>query len=93
MPELTVRIKTKSGLMVVDSLSGESSILQLKQHVAPWMNTLPDNVSLMIGYPPKALDDDTKTLSAVGIKSGETLIAQVSLNFRQNEALTTQGTR
>lgn len=76
MPELTVRIKTKSGQLVVDSLSGESSILQLKQHVAPWMGTLPENVVLMMGYPPKSLDFETKTLSEVGIKSGETLIAQ-----------------
>ncbi|KAF7278259.1 yod1 deubiquitinase [Rhynchophorus ferrugineus] len=78
MANIALRIKTKSGQQVVDKLSVNSSIRDLKQILSSLANIPIGRLQVLSGYPPKVLNisDDNGTLKSIGLSSGDTLILQ-----------------
>lgn len=75
---LTLRLKAKNGQHVVKKLTIDSSLEDLKKTISEITNIPARALKLLSGYPPKAMDisDDTKSLEAMSIRTGETLIVE-----------------
>ncbi|KAG6445799.1 hypothetical protein O3G_MSEX004106 [Manduca sexta] len=67
MSALAFKVKSKNGQQVLKDLTSESTV-----------DVSVERVCVLCGFPPKALDisNDHKTLSEVGLKTGETLIVE-----------------
>lgn len=78
MAGFALRIKTKSGQQVVNTLTNESTIKELKQVLSSLSNIPINRLHVLSGYPPKSLDitQDNLNLANSGIASGDTLILE-----------------
>lgn len=73
-----LKIKTKQGQHVVNTLSPDQTIGNLKTKLAEITQIPADGLNVLIGFPPKPIDlsaNDDK-LSTTGISSGDTLIVE-----------------
>ncbi|KAI4460344.1 hiv-induced protein-7-like protease [Holotrichia oblita] len=82
MAGFALKVKTKVGPVVVDNLTSESTIKDLKILLSNISNIPVHNLHVLSGFPPKTLDlsRDNLTLNASGIVSGETLILEEKSN-------------
>lgn len=78
MAGFALRVKTKSGQQVVNTLTKESTIKELKQVLSSLSNIPINRLHILSGYPPKILDitQDSLNLANSGITSGDTLILE-----------------
>lgn len=78
MANLLLKIKTKSGQQVINSLNPSNTVTELKHHLSSLVKIPVPSMSILCGYPPKAIEtsDNSKTLGEVNIKSGDTLIVE-----------------
>lgn len=71
---LTIRVRTKKGIVKVQSLDADSSFHDLKCAIADLTGMSYATIKLLNGYPPKSLHaGENDTLNAVAIKDGELL--------------------
>jgi len=82
---LILRIKTKHGIETINSLTGASTIAELRSEVSTLTNLSVESIKLLSGYPPKPLPglDPATTLAELYLKSGETLIAEEDMSARK----------
>ncbi|XP_023017281.1 yod1 deubiquitinase [Leptinotarsa decemlineata] len=88
-----LRIKMKNGQQVVNTLTNESTLIDLKKTLSG-LSSIPINrLHILTGFPPKTLDvtQDHLKLEKCGVKSGDTLILeenQVPVNntYNSNES-------
>lgn len=78
MSKLVLKIKTKSGQHVIDTIKLTNTVTELKHHLSPLVQIPVPNISILFGFPPKVIEtfDHSKTLAEVNIKSGDTLIIE-----------------
>ncbi|KRT79783.1 hypothetical protein AMK59_6610 [Oryctes borbonicus] len=78
MAGFALKIKTKVGQQVVQNLTPESTIKDLKQLLSKISNIPVHKLQVLSGFPPKTLDlsGDHLSLHASGITSGDTLILE-----------------
>ncbi|KOB76661.1 Cysteine-type peptidase [Operophtera brumata] len=78
MAALAFKVKSKNGQQVLKDLTSESTVGELKLFLASISDVSVERVCVLCGYPPKPIDvsDDYKTLTQIGLKSGETLIVE-----------------
>lgn len=78
MAVLALRIKTKSGLQIINTLTNENTIKDLKRELSNATKISEDRLYVLNGFPPKPFDiskDDVSLLDS-GLKSGDTLILE-----------------
>ena len=84
MPEknLIIRIRTKKGMLRLQTLTGVSTFEDLKIAIADETHIDIDCLKIMQGYPPVILanPDELITLSALAFKDGELLTVEESAN-------------
>ena len=82
--KVSLRVKCEGGQGVVRGLDSEDSLEKLISHSLETLGKedCQQNIKLLSGFPPKPLDisDRDKSISSVGIRSGDTIIFQVSNN-------------
>ena len=88
MSAVTLRVKHAGGQGVVRGLQQTDSLEKLISHSLETLGideTPGASIRLLAGFPPKALDisDKDKSLSETGIKSGDTIIFQVTPSTSQ----------
>lgn len=73
-----LRVKTKNGQKVIDNLTKDSTIKELKTALTNISNIPINRLHVLSGFPPKNLDitQDDLILSNTGINSGDTLILE-----------------
>ena len=82
--KINLRVKCDGGQGVVRGLVPEDSLEKLISHSMEALgmqeNTEEQTIKLLSGFPPKALDisDRDKAISSIGIRSGDTIIFQVT---------------
>lgn len=78
MGGFVIRVKTKSGQKIVDSLTPQDTLIKLKDKLSELTGVDSDFINVLRGYPPKALDmsNGNATLQDSNITSGETLIIE-----------------
>jgi ubiquitin thioesterase OTU1 len=79
---LTLQLRTNTSRFKIDELKSTDTINTLKQLIEKKTGISTTRQLLKVGYPPKVLNttgNDT-TLSTVGIKNGETILVEESLN-------------
>lgn len=92
MPGYTLKVKTKRGQHVVNTLQAESTVVDLKTVLSEITEIPETNLHILTGFPPKPLDisDESSTIKTVGIVNGDTLIledkAGASIAKRNQEA-------
>ncbi|XP_050310069.1 ubiquitin thioesterase OTU1 [Anthonomus grandis grandis] len=75
---LTLKVKTKNGQKIVNSLTTENTIKDLKHTLSTVSNISADYLQVLYGFPPTVMDiseDDVK-LENSGLATGDTLILQ-----------------
>ena len=82
---MVLRIKTKGGLEVINSLTSASTIAELRSEVSVLTNLSVESIKLLCGYPPRLLVgfNATTTLAEIPLKSGETLIVEEDMSARK----------
>lgn len=78
MAALAFKVKSKNGQQILKDLTSDSSVGELKMFLSSLTDVSLERVCVLCGYPPKPIDtsDDNKTLSEIGLKTGETLIVE-----------------
>ncbi|PSN38997.1 Ubiquitin thioesterase OTU1 [Blattella germanica] len=78
MAGFALKLKTKSGPMVVKGLTSKDTVSDLKQKLSSLTNIKENSLHVLSGYPPKPLDlsGNDATLESRGIYSGDTLIVE-----------------
>lgn len=78
MAGFALKVKTKSGQMVVKGLNPKDNIANLKHKLASLTNINENCLYILCGYPPKPVDISVNeaTLESRGICSGDTLIVE-----------------
>lgn len=78
MAPLALKVKTKNGQQIINTLTPESTIIELKRLLSNVSKIPINRLHALSGYPPKILDftRDTVQLVNCGIKSGDTLILE-----------------
>ena len=81
--KVSLRVKCDGGQGVVRGLVQEDSLEKLISHSMETLGmeeSISSSLKLLYGFPPKTLDisDRDKSLSSAGIRSGDTIIFQVS---------------
>lgn len=76
--QLRLRIKTKTGLKVLDGLFQASTVNQLKKSISEASSIPESQLKLRQGYPPKVVDigGDNALLSSLPFRSGDTIIVE-----------------
>jgi len=82
---MMLRIKTKHGVEMINSLTGASTVAELRSEVSALTNLAVESVKLLFGFPPKLLAglDSKTTLAELHVKSGETLIVEEDTSARR----------
>ncbi|CAG9854079.1 unnamed protein product [Phyllotreta striolata] len=78
MAGFALRIKTKSGHQIINSLTKDSTMKELKEMLSN-MSSIPANrLQILTGFPPKIIDisQDEEGIGNAGISSGDTLILE-----------------
>lgn len=78
MTGFALRVKTKTGHQIVNSLTKDSTIKELKKVLSDLSNIPINRLNVLSGFPPKILDtsQDNLNLFNTGIASGDTLILE-----------------
>lgn len=78
MASLAFKVKSKNGQQILKELTSESTVGELKMFLSSISDVGCERICVLCGYPPKPIDisNDNKTLSEIGLKSGETLIVE-----------------
>lgn len=78
MAVLALRIKTKSGLQLINTLTCDSTIKDLKRELSNTTKIPEERLHVLNGFPPKPFDitKDETVLAQSGLKSGDTLILE-----------------
>ena len=78
MAGFVLRVKTKSGQKVVNGLTPNSKVSELKSQLSTITGVPADKLQVLSGFPPKALDlsKDDQSLDDAGITSGDTFIVE-----------------
>jgi ubiquitin thioesterase OTU1 len=78
MAGFALKVKTKSGQMVLNGLAPRDTISELKRRLSSITNIKESSLHILCGYPPKPVDlsDSEATLELSGICSGDTLIVE-----------------
>jgi ubiquitin thioesterase OTU1 len=86
MAGFALKLKTKSGQMVVKGLTCKDTLYELKHRLSSLTNIQESSLHVLSGYPPKLLDLSVSdaTLESRGICSGDTLIVE---ERQQNDVL------
>lgn len=73
-----LKVKTKQGQHVIDSLTANDTIANFKTKIAEITKISSDGLNVLVGFPPKALDlsANENTLAASGVCNGDTLIVE-----------------
>ena len=84
---LTLRLKAKNGQHVVNKLTIDSSVEELKSIISELTKIPSRALKLKTGFPPKPLDisDGTKSLEGASIRTGETLIVEEDAKIKAEE--------
>jgi ubiquitin thioesterase OTU1 len=83
MAKVNLRVKYEGGQGVVKGLDSEDSVEKLISHSLEALGVTNQEeaaIKLLSGFPPKPLDisDRDKSISSIGVKSGDTLIFQIT---------------
>ncbi|KAJ8660661.1 hypothetical protein O0I10_003709 [Lichtheimia ornata] len=70
---MKLRIRHPNGASVLDSLSPEQTVHDLRKAIAPIVGISYERIQVAGGYPPKPYRNDNETLEAAGIKNGDAL--------------------
>ncbi|KAI7873890.1 OTU-domain-containing protein, partial [Lichtheimia hyalospora FSU 10163] len=70
---MKLRIRHPNGASVLDTLSPEQTVQDLRKAIAPIVGIAYDRIQVAGGYPPKPYRNDSDTLEAAGIKNGDAL--------------------
>jgi ubiquitin thioesterase OTU1 len=78
MAGFALKLKTKSGQMLIKGLTPRDTISELKRRLSSLTNIKESSLHVLCGYPPKPLDlsESEATLEFRGICSGDTLIVE-----------------
>jgi len=78
MAGFALRVKTKNGQIVLNTVQPSSTIYTLKEELSNITKISPNNLHVLYGFPPKPLDlsIEDKTLESRNIHSGDTLIIE-----------------
>lgn len=78
MAAVAFKVKSKNGQQVLKDLTSDSTVGELKSFLASISDVSFERICVLCGYPPKPLDisDDSKKISEIGLKTGETLIVE-----------------
>lgn len=94
MAGFALKLKTKSGQMVIKGLASKDTIFELKRKLSCLTNIKENALYVLSGYPPKPIDLSVNeaTLESRGISSGDTLIVEekqqnIVLSVQQNARL------
>ena len=84
MPEtpFTIRVRTKTGLVRITSLSETSCIIDLKKAISAQASLDFSCIKILKGYPPKQIDfsNESSTLASHNIANGELLTIEEDLS-------------
>ena len=84
MPEtpFTIRVRTKTGLVRITSLSETSCIVDLKTAISAQASLGFSHIKILKGYPPKQIDfsNESSTLASHSIANGELLTIEEDLS-------------
>jgi ubiquitin thioesterase OTU1 len=94
MAGFALKLKTKSGQMVIKGLAPKDTVYELKRKLSSLTNIKENSLHVLSGYPPKPIDLSVSeaTLESRGICSGDTLIVEekqrnIVLSVQQNARL------
>ncbi|KAL7294826.1 hypothetical protein TKK_0011754 [Trichogramma kaykai] len=92
MGPLVLRVKCKSGQKILESLSPDSTLDELKVKLCQVTGIKTDVMQILQGYPPKAVDtrNDKMTLKECNISSGETIIVEEKQNLNNEGSVQEQ---
>ncbi|XP_038223019.1 ubiquitin thioesterase OTU1 [Zerene cesonia] len=78
MASLAIKVKSKNGQQILKDLTSDSTVGELKMFLSSLTDVSCENISVLLGYPPKPLDisNNDKKLCEIGLKTGETLIIE-----------------
>lgn len=78
MTALAFKVKSKNGQQILKELTSDSTVGELKMFLSSISEVSIERVCVLCGYPPKPLDisNDSKKISEIGLKTGETLIVE-----------------
>ncbi|CAK1545984.1 unnamed protein product [Leptosia nina] len=95
MASLAIRVKSKNGQQLLKDLTSDSTVGELKMFLSSITDVSCENISVLLGYPPKPLDisDNEKKLSEIGLKTGETLIIEEKIAAAKESASQTHSDR
>lgn len=73
-----LKVKTKQGHHVVDNLSADETIGNLKSKISELTRIPAEGLNVLVGFPPKPLDlsSNENSISSSGIINGDTLIVE-----------------
>jgi len=91
MAKVNLRVRYEGGQGVVKGLDSEDSVEKLISHSLEALGIGDQQeaaIKLLSGFPPKPLDisDRDKSISSIGVKSGDTIIFQISSVPKEAEA-------
>jgi len=97
MAKVNLRVRYEGGQGVVKGLDPEDSVEKLISHSLEALGVIDQQeaaIKLLSGFPPKPLDisDRDKSISSIGIKSGDTIIFQITSSAAKSENSTNQNT-
>jgi len=97
MAKVNLRVRYEGGQGVVKGLDSEDSVEKLISHSLEALGVIDQQeaaIKLLSGFPPKPLDisDRDKSISSIGIKSGDTIIFQITSSAAKSENSTNQNT-
>ncbi|CAD7004829.1 ubiquitin thioesterase OTU1 [Ceratitis capitata] len=74
----SVKIKSKKGQFIMKDLTAKTTIAELKAKVSQLTEVKEQQLNILAGYPPRALDlsQNENCISTIGVSSGETLIVE-----------------
>ncbi|KAL0832533.1 hypothetical protein ABMA28_000743 [Loxostege sticticalis] len=78
MSAVAFKVKSKNGQQVLKDLTSDSTVGELKTFLSSISDVSIERICVLCGYPPKPLDisDNSKKISEIGLKTGETLIIE-----------------
>jgi ubiquitin thioesterase OTU1 len=93
---LILRIRSKSGLAKIQTLTNSSTLFDLKREIADTIGIDYSDIKILKGYPPKTIesnDDSNTKLETLSIKNGELLtVDEKGANTNNKTTLKVQDT-
>lgn len=87
MSALILKLKTKSGQILLKELSKSSTVHDLKVQLSQKCKISPNALHVLSGFPPKPINlaNVSLTLDAIGLSTGDTLIVEEKVEYLQNK--------